>query len=335
MKKRLAFIVGIICLFLCYSAQSSHGEAYPLGVIMTNNAKEKSVMVFLDENLTPLSEVVYNAANVTSGKGITSDSKAYMAANGNWDLLDRGIVVSIDMIDGAVKEFNLNRVNITDLQADHEWIYANSNLNWEFFFDRININTGEIQSAKISDLLIYSFTAFDDVIYAVAEEASDQSMALYSYSFVTDEWDKLCTMLDSECIGYTDIECVGEKIYVIIDDVLYIYSISDHILRDHEIGNSPASKLCIVSNDVYIVISDPAAGSDESIVEKYICENDRMETIGTYNGTILQIQFAGENVFIMDYEVLIKAHIYDGEFVTDSTYFFSTDYDYCGGLFIK
>ena len=335
MKKKLSLIVGIMCLFLCVSARSERSAGYPLGVILTNNAKEKSVMVFLDEDLTVLSEVSYDAANVTSDRGSTVGPGACMAANGHWERLDRGTVVVLDMDGGAVKEFDLKRVNFTGLRADGEWIYVNSNLNWEFFFDRVNVNTGEIQSAVITDQMIYSFTACDDVIYAVAEEMADQSMALYRYSFITDEWNRMCALPDDECLGYTDIECLSDRICAVVDDVMYIYSLPDHILTELEIGESPVSGLCAVSGEVYAVISDPAAGSDESIVKKVDPESGSIETVGTYDGTIIQIRFAGDDVYIMDYDALKKTRIEDGEFVTVSRYVFNTEYDYCGGFFVR
>ncbi|MBQ7184595.1 MAG: hypothetical protein IJR97_11485 [Clostridia bacterium] len=335
MKKKLAMTVVIICLCLCGSAHAGHGEGYPIGVILTKNAKEASAVVFLDEDLTALSGIAYDAANVISDKGSVIGSGACMAANGHWEHLDRGTVVFLDMDDGAVKEFDLDRVNFTGLRADGEWIYVNSNLNWEFFFDRVNVNTGEIQSAVITDRMIYSFTACDDVIYAVAEGSADQPMALYRYSFITDEWDRLCALPDDECLGYTDIECLGDRICAVVDDVLYIYSLPDHILTDLEIGASPASGLCVVSGDVYVVISDPAAGSDDSVVIKADLESGGMETVGTYDGTIIQIRFAGDDVYIMDYDALKKTRIEDGEFVTVSRYVFDTEYDYCGGFFVR
>ena len=86
---------------------------------------------------------------------------------------------------------------------------------------------------------------------------------------------------------------------------------------------------------MYVVISDPAAGSDDSVVIKADLESGGMETVGTYDGTIIQIRFAGDDVYIMDYDALKKTRIEDGEFVTVSRYVFDTEYDYCGGFFVR
>ena len=335
MKKKLLITLSIICIMISGCSARKMDAGYSLGVIMTNGYEEHSAIILLNDELKEHSTIPCAVANITTGEGAMSGSMVYLAANGDSDHLDYGAVLSLDTADLALEKYELGRTNITDFRIDPPWIYTNSNLNWVFCLDRVNTATREIQSVEMTDLLIYCFVPYHDEICVLAEETGTTAMALYKYSFLTGKREKLCQLMDHGAEGYTDISYMNGSVYALVDDTLFQFSLRDGILKTHNMEDAPACKLCAVSGDLYIIISDPAAGSDISLVKKFIGEERRTETVGTYRGTILQIEFSESGIYIMDYDGLHKTHIKSGEFVTDLEYVFGTKYDYCGGFFVK
>lgn len=332
--------VFLISIFIptLFSAQTiwAGEKNYDLAVIYTQEYKNSSRIDFFAEDKIGTETYRYANLCMLNERVYDVNGNIYMAALGDSDSLDYSTILSYDPVSLAVEEYKFDRVNITDFQIDGENIIVSSNLNWEFYLDRYNTRTGEMDSIQTSQM-IGGFLSGQDVCYAVGEDLESYHSFLYQFDYESGECKTICKLSDDTCQGYFDLAFYEQMLCVLFEQKIYCYNTVTGELTEKELCRNSPYQLRVFDEELYIIYSDPLSDStDGNGVERFDIQTMDSYEMFDYDGYIRQMEMKEDRIYILNYDCVEKYTLLDQALHLEQKYELEfTDEYYCGGMFVK
>lgn len=304
-----------ICLLIMMSCLisgcgNSYSTEYELGIIYTTEYKDKSKISLMNQNLEEVNCLNYDYSSMSYdgfSNSLIVENRLYLLPKGHGDKLDYGKVVSLDLTDGKIEEYDFGRVNITDFEVDSEIIYASSNLNAKNYLDLCNVETMEIQTFELENVVIRNLVAKENRVFGTMIKLETEQIFLCEFN-ITEKTYKILYEIGNEDEP-SFMEWYQGKLYFPQDDILYEYNIEKQLMNKIQLPHTNAYNLKLVKDTLYIGYTDIFNGKESYVDAMYLPEKKILQSL-KYNGVILQMEIsADDKLYILDYNKLNKFDI--------------------------
>lgn len=112
-----------------------------------------------NEKLEEVSSLSYHYPNISYdgfSNALIVDNELYMLPKGHADKLDYGKVISLNLFNGKIKEYDFNRTNITTFDCDSRFLCISSNLDAKNYIDVYDMQTEKIQTVELENVFVSS-----------------------------------------------------------------------------------------------------------------------------------------------------------------------------------
>lgn len=330
----LMLMVFAICLSGC---KENYEEDYKIGIVYTKEYKSDTKLVFLDEAMEPVNEINYAYANMSYDgfrNSLQREGKVFFLPKGHGDKLDYGKVISMQLSDGTVEEYDFDRTNITFFCCDENFIYASSNLNSVCYLDRYDRKTGEILSMESENLITDVMAVGEGRLYGFTYDLERDSGYLCEFD-IQQQTSTILYHLKSE-ITPAFLQYDSGMLLFVEDNILYEYKVDEGSMEEIQLPHDSAYNLLVQDGKLYIGYTD-LFEEKRSYVDVYDLKKQEVINEVVYDGSILQMEVSKENpnhLFILGYDKLTEIDITDGS-VLKQKEGLEEDGFYLGGFFVK
>ena len=330
------FVIGILSVMSACSQQEKPTD-YSIGMIYTTEYKNKSEILFLDENMTETGKLDWNYSSMAYdgfSNSFILDRQLYLLPLGHGDKLDGGKVVTFDLDQAEKKEYDFDRVNITDFTADGKQIFITGNLNGQGYMDVYDMQTDRIRRMETPGILPDVVRVYDGRAFALAMDFDSDEKILGEFSPESGTYQELYCLGKVELPSYME-EYKG-KLYFVQDNTLFVYDIGKSEMTKQILPHDRAFNLQRKENILYISHTDLFEDGISYLV-LYNLETGQIEKELSFDTTIVQLEVSGDGtVYILDYEKLGKYDISSTEPRLLEEIRIKQEGDfYCGGFFLK
>lgn len=331
----IACLVSLIILLLS-GCGNNYLTEYDFGVIYTAEYKDKTQISFFDEKMEAVSSVSYHYPNI-SYNGFSNtlivDNELYISPKGHADKLDYGKIISLNLFDGKIKEYDFNRTNITNFACDSRSLCISSNLNGKNYIDVYDMQTEKIQTMELEDVFVSSLVLQEDKIYGIMMDLETDGYSLCEFNVMEDKYEILYE-LETES---DFMEIYQGKLYFACEDILYEYNIQSKTMEKINLPHTNAYNLNLVGDMLYIGCTDILNGTESYVDIMYLPDKKIVKSI-KYEGIILQLEISKEKnkLYILDYDKLTVYDISNEEAIlVDSMALESANGYYIGGFYLN
>lgn len=306
-RKILNACVLIMMGVLLSSCGGSYLSEYDVGVIYTTEYNDKTKITFLDEKLEEVNSLSYSFSNM-SYDGFTNSQvvgdELYLLPKGKTKKLDYGKVISFNLCNGKIKEYDFGRTNITDFYCNLDGICVSSNLNGKNYIDVYDFKTEEIQTIELDNVIVACPVKVEKRIFGIMSGLEFEHYLLCEFNLEKGTYEILYEIEGEPCF----IENYQEKLYFCEQDILYEYNIESKELNQTKLPHTDAYNLNLSGDILYIGYTDIFNGT-KSHVDIMRLPDKKITKSLEYNGIILQMEISKDNkLYILDYD---KLNVYD------------------------
>lgn len=198
----------------------------------------------------------------------------YLIPEGIFTKKDTKKVLSINKKIFTITKYNIDNIALQNIAVNDDYIYVNSNLNYETFINQFNRSNGNIMETVYAGAYFSSIVATNDKVFLIWAKEDDFTT---SYIYVVDK--------ELNDINKIDISEYGSGIFKYLVDENYLYLSVNHTLFDEYV--SLIMKLNMDTYDIEVI--DLELNFPDTILSYkdkiFIAHND----IVTQEGTILSI----------------------------------------------
>lgn len=159
MKNQKNSIVCFTLIFMLFGCKSNNTiiNNYDLGVVLTTDVREKSKVIYFNQNLEILGdrELKYAGLGTHFSQPTYYNGKMYLIPAGITVKLDERKTIEVDLKTNEIKEYHVDKINIQRVTVNDNNIFTSSNLNGIYYLtqtDKENNFIKELQyeNSKIS-----------------------------------------------------------------------------------------------------------------------------------------------------------------------------------------
>jgi len=226
---KLLFLLQLAASLLVGCAgrgQAAWSPDYRTGLILTQESKETSEILLLDESGQVISR--RSCPYGTMGhfgyqQQVIRDGVLYEAPAGIATKKDFGKIVGFDLKTGEAAEYDFKRDNITALDADGTCLYALSNLNGVTYFDRMNRESGSISTVTCEDIMTLHICVMGGRLYGLGENLDTGRFQLYRVDFEEESRITIKDLPENVTEDPVLLSAFGQQLYFVSGTVLYTY----------------------------------------------------------------------------------------------------------------
>lgn len=301
-----ACLFGLVMLLLS-GCGNNYLTEYNVGVIYTTEYKNKSKINFLNEKLKEVNSLPYRYSSMSYdgfSNALIADNELYLLPKGHADKLDYGKVISLNLVDGKIKEYDFGRTNITDFEYNSGSICVSSNLNGKNYIDVYNMQNAQIQTMELQDVMVSNLVMEENRIFGVMMDLETDSCFLCEFNLMEDRYEIMYEMeADPDFM-----ELYDGNLYVPQGDILYEYNIEERKVGKIKLPHTNAYNLNLIGDILYIGCTDILNGTKSYVDIMHLPDKKILKSI-QYEGIILQMEISKEDkLYILDYQ---KLSIYD------------------------
>ena len=334
-----------LCLILagaCFVLGSKRAAAdsaadASIGVISTSEQKWLTRITYLDDEMKETGERDYPYAGVSLDgyqNICRADDRIFLYARGGSRKAEDGLIFSLSLQDGSVKEYDFDRVNILSFCVEGDYIYTVSNLNWTCYADRMSVKDGTRTFVDSTEVILDNTAVVDGMLYSLGYD-EDNANCLFRVNFEQNRIEKLLTL---DCVDLP-VFLVTYKDFLIYtcDGMLFLYDVLTGDLEEVPLSGEDACHLNVCGDLLYIGYTSLFSEGEDSRVELYDLKKRRVTGSFSHSGPILQIEPGdpdGGNVWVCGYEG-VTGYELSGDTGTAVRYaaFASDETLYPGGFF--
>lgn len=155
-----------------------------IGVVETRENHSSSRIVFYDAELNELGALSLPYASVGSESGLTTvrDSVLYLVPKGLMGKKDERAILQVNLTNLGVTKIPLDRINIYEVVATGEYLFAVSNLNGSSFLSRFAIVDEKVVEVELSGAYVTSICPLDNRLLVFCSNA-EGAPTLMVYDF--------------------------------------------------------------------------------------------------------------------------------------------------------
>lgn len=144
-----------------------------LGVVETRENRSSSRVVFYDDELNELGALSLPYAGVGSESGLTTvrDGMLYLVPKGLMGKRDERALLKVDLTNLGVTKIPLDRINIYEVVATDEHLFAVSNLNGSSFLSRYGLRDEKVIEVELSGVYVTSVCPLDNHLLVFCSNA--------------------------------------------------------------------------------------------------------------------------------------------------------------------
>ncbi len=335
--KHIIFITVFI-LVLTGCAQR-YDEDYALGLITTCEYKEKTKLYFYDENLQYQNEKKYSYPNISYEgfcNSLIEEDKLFLLPKGHADKLDYGKIVSFSLRDGATKEYDIGRTNITGFDYEQNKLYVVSNLNGICYFDCYNLETSQLSGFEIHNYLVDTVVAGQNGIYGIAVDLEKEEYLLCQIDFDKQSSKELYRISAEVCPSY--LVQTESSVYFANANILYEYCLEEQRVEEHYLPHTNAYNLLLRNEKIYIACTD-LYEEKTSYVDVFDISSGQVKELIQIESSILQMEKSStkeDTIYLLTYEKLLEYQMVEGKMkIINSIELPKMEEYYVGGFFLK
>lgn len=181
----ITIICGAYCLFFAYrsihdASKSKFSSNFKYGIVQTTSDKNLSYITYYDSNLKKVytQKLKYGTMGETVQFPQVYSPKAYLVPHGIPGKKDLTKIVSVNMLTGKVKSYNMQQANITGYQASKYNLYSSAEVNGEILLSKCVKTTKELTTLSLGKVTLDSFYLFGDKLYAFTSSDKTSSVLL-------------------------------------------------------------------------------------------------------------------------------------------------------------
>ena len=311
----LAVAAGFTAKNMAYTEQKDEADAGKTGwidppaagILYTTPSHGGSCVSWLNDDLKEMDESRYSfsAAYYDGYRNMCAqDGKVYLFPRGDYDRKDNTKMQIIHMADGSAQEIECGRSNVTGYDVDGDITAYSSNENNICYLDILNIKTGKHQSMETEDVTVFDIILVDDLLYGMALD-KELKVWLMSFDVSRSAQEKLVELPDEDTPGF--LQLYDGKILFISDNRLCAYDLQTGSMEKTELTREGAFNLNLEGANLFIAYTDVFSdGESESLIEVRDASDMHVITQETVPGCVLQMEVAGELVWLLGREKLAR-----------------------------
>ena len=263
MKKTTKFLLMVLLLIIivgCTNKKVKDPEKIKIGVIGTTQLKYKSSIHWYDENLEVIDvqKLRYADLGGTFSRPIYDKDEVFIIPQGLQGKADSKKVISLNIKDFTVEEFNVLNLGLNNLAVTDKYIFTTNRLNAQAHISRVDRITKEFTEKVIDVAYFPAIIAFKDKVLLFGNMVDNE---LETFIYVLDEDFNILETVDLSDVG------VGGWKYLIDNNDLYI--------------SIPSNTTETLSNNKLIKIN-----MDSYVYEVIELDNEEPDTIIKYQGKL-------------------------------------------------
>lgn len=279
MKKVLRLFIILLLIFItigCVSNPVKNVDEIKIGIVETTGDKYKSSIQWYNENLevVDVQKLKYASLGNTFVQPLYYEDEIYLIPEGIFKTRDTKKIISINKKSFNLTEYDVDNIALQSIAINNDFIYVNSNINYETFINQINRSSKETQETAYPDAYFSTIVAAMDKVFLIGAKEDNLTT---SYIYVVDK--------ELNDIDRIDISEYGNGIFKFLVDKDYLYLSVNHTLSNELVSlilkvNIDTHKLEVI--DLGVNFPDTMVSYKEKI---FIAHND----IVTQEGTVLSI----------------------------------------------
>lgn len=268
MKKVFCIIISLLLLIACVTGCKENNppeiqtEDISIGVIETKGDKDKSRIIFYDNDMNELGALPLEYATVGNifYTPLVIDNTLYVIPQGQANKKDAKTVLEISLSNLETKKHSINQLAMNSVAASENFVYTCNTYNGVSYINKCDRNTGETDSIVISSTYISKLLYVEDRLYAFG--TTDTENAMQSELFVYDENVVLLEKIDiSECGAnqYKALEQNGNIYFTSLTDqndnpvnTVGVFNTSDFSIKKIQLSKDHPLDLVIHNGKLYV-----------------------------------------------------------------------------------
>lgn len=228
MKSRTPIISILIFLMLSLIGCSQNKTTeiptkdISVGVIETRGDKEKSRILFFDEEMNEIGELPLDFATVGNifYTPLISENELYVIPQGYANKKDEETVLEIALQDLSVEEYTIEQLAMNSVATNQEFVYTCNTLNGSSYINKCDKDDNKTESIEIPETYISKLLYADNKLYAFGTANTENDIML-SYLYVYDDKLNLQEKINISKCGadqYKAIEYSGDIFFTSLAD---------------------------------------------------------------------------------------------------------------------
>lgn len=336
MKRKITVAI-LVCfvLVMLSGCEREYQMEYDFGVIFTTEYKNYSQIKYFNEEMQEISTLSYHYPNISYDgfrNSLIVGNELYLLPKGHADKLDYGKVISLNLADGKIKEYNFRRANITDFECALNLLCISSNLNSINYIDVYDLQTEKIQTMEVENAFINNLLVEGNRIYGTMTDLETDHCFLCEFNIVRGTYEVM-----HEIQAEPDfMEFYQGNLYFSNEDILYEYNIKSKTMAEIMIPHKNAYNLNLVEDMLYIGCTDILNGTESYVDVMCLPEKKIVKSI-KHEGAILQLEVSEEDeLYILDYDNLSVYDVSTKEPTLINSMVLQTDKEYyIGGFYLN
>lgn len=223
MKKHTNFYLVLLFILLLVGCKDEqpfeNTDEIKVGVVETMSNKNKSFIHWYDGDLDEIAvqHLKYASLGDLFIKPVYDADEVYLIPEGLIGKKDAKKVISINQADFTITEYDIPNIALQNVALTEEYLFVNSNLNYETHLSRLDRETGEFSEEIIDAAYFESMLSIDNrlFLFGMMDRGLDESIT-ENYLYVLDTDFNL-----SDTIDLTDVGNGGHK-FLLDDRDLYV-----------------------------------------------------------------------------------------------------------------
>ena len=179
--KRVFTLLLLLCLLPgCGgpTADAPPEDGWAVGVLRTSGFRNESAILYFDENLAPAGTLSFPYA--TFGElfyppAVTEDA-VYIIPQGQANRKDLRCILALDLATFDARRYDLDQIAIYSPSAGDGALYTVSNLNGDSFLSRIDLVSGDTDTAIFENRYLSAAQLCGDTVYAFSSDSAGGSV---------------------------------------------------------------------------------------------------------------------------------------------------------------
>jgi len=149
-------------------AEGFYNPDYTIGVVKTRDSAYSSYIEYYDEDLNLVNTLWYPYASLGDGSSYRpsiSDDRLWMIPRGLMWFQNTKKAISLGLTDGTVDEYTVDQISLDVLTVDDRYVYVTNDLNRIGHITRVDIETKEVKTVDLPDMVPLSLICNDSVLY--------------------------------------------------------------------------------------------------------------------------------------------------------------------------
>lgn len=279
MKKCLILAICSILLFsACAYAPIQSDKlpgAYTVGIVCTSGSKNKSSIIYFDDNLDQTGVTYYPYAGMGElfYAPVIFEDTVSIIPQGQANKKNEKVILQQNLETFEQKTYSLDQIAIYGLSVDSSAIFAANNMNGRSFVSRIDKVNGAVKTVTYDDIYISIVYSYGGKLYAFSSQSTETETrgTLHCLDSVT-----------LEELKRIDLTSLGNAVYSVtaVDDILYFTPVetsqgtSNHIVGTYntntdEVGaiefSDVAYHVLSVGDELYITHGNLVTGEGTAL----------------------------------------------------------------------